>query len=140
MRIRAARLADVGAMHAVRRRVTENVLSDRRRVTEASYAPYIARKAAWVAETEQGLAGFAILDVAEASVWALFVAPEAEGAGVGRALHARLLEAAAGHGLRRLFLSTAPQTRAERFYTEAGWIRTGMTKDGELAFEREIAV
>jgi hypothetical protein len=50
-----------------------------------------------------------------------------------------LLEGAARHGLTRLFLNTGPQTRAERFYTEAGWIRTGVTINGELAFERDIA-
>lgn len=139
MRIRAARADDIEAMHALRSRVAENRLSDPRRVSLASYPPYLGQDAAWVAELDGGLAGFAILDLAEARIWALFVAPEAERKGVGRSLHARLLEAAAGHGLRRLFLSTAPQTRAERFYTEAGWIRTGMTKDGELAFERDIA-
>lgn len=138
MRIRAARAADVPAMHALRGRVTENVLSDPRRVTVDSYIPYLAMGSAWVAETGRGLAGFAILDVAGASVWALFVAPEAEGAGIGRALHERLVEAAADHGLARLFLTTAAQTRAERFYTEAGWTRTGMTEEGELAFERAI--
>jgi GNAT superfamily N-acetyltransferase len=139
MRIRAAAEPDIEAMHTLRLRVRENILSDPQRVTELSYLPHLDRDGAWVAETEQGLAGFAILDLAGGSVWALFVAPEAEGKGVGRALHARLLEAAAGHGLGRLVLSTAPGTRAERFYTEAGWSRTGLTKDGEVSFERNLA-
>jgi GNAT superfamily N-acetyltransferase len=138
MRIRAARAADIPAMHALRRRVSENPLSDPRRITEDSYPPYIAQGGAWVAETQRGLAGFAVLDVRGASVWALFVAPEAEKMGIGRALHARLLEGAAGQGLTRLSLTTAPGTRAERFYTEAGWTRTGKTKDNELSFERDI--
>jgi GNAT superfamily N-acetyltransferase len=116
--------------------VSENRLSDPELVTEDSYPPYLAQGAAWVAETEAGLAGFAILDLAAASVWALFVAPEAEGKGIGRALHARLVEGAVRHGLGRLSLSTAPGTRAERFYTEAGWIKTGRTGTGELSFER----
>lgn len=136
MKIRAARADDIQAMHALRGRVAENALSDPRRVTEDSYLPYLAQGAAWVAETEAGLAGFAILDLAAASVWALFVAPEAEGKGIGRALHARLIEGAAGHGLVRLSLGTAPGTRAERFYTQAGWTKTGRTGTGELSFER----
>jgi GNAT superfamily N-acetyltransferase len=138
VKIRTALAADIEAMHALRRRVTENALSDPRRVTEDSYLPYLARGGAWVAETESGLAGFAILDVAGASVWALFVAPEWEGLGVGRALLERLVEAAIGHGLRRLFLSTAPLTRAERFYTAAGWTRIGTTAAGELSFARNL--
>jgi GNAT superfamily N-acetyltransferase len=139
MRIRPAGASDIEAMHTLRCRVTENVLSDRALVTEASYPPFLVGDAAWVAETGKGIAGFAVLDVARGSVWALFVAPEAEGTGIGRALHARLLDGAARHGLTRLLLNTEPQTRAERFYTEAGWIRTGVTKNGELAFERDIA-
>lgn len=134
--IRAAGPADIKAMHALRRRVAENALSDPRLVTEASYPPYLDRGGAWVAETEDGLAGFAILDVGRASVWALFVAPEAEGKGIGRALHARLVEGAIEQGLGRLSLSTEPGTRAERFYTEAGWIKTGATGTGELSFEK----
>ncbi len=136
MRIRSACAADIAAMHALRLRVAENALSDPRQVTEQSYLSYLDRGAAWVAETERGLAGFAVLDVAEASVWALFVAPEAEGMGVGQALHARLIEEAIGRGLRRLSLSTAPGTRAERFYSESGWTRAGTTRTGELLFEK----
>lgn len=138
MKIRPAAESDIKAMHALRTRVAENALSDPGSVTEASYPLYLAQSGAWVAETERGLAGFAILDVAGGSVWALFVAPEAQGKGIGRALHDRLIEGAIGHGLDRLCLSTAPRTRAERFYTQAGWSRTGLTNDGEVSFERDI--
>jgi GNAT superfamily N-acetyltransferase len=138
MKIRPAAESDIEAMHALRGRVTENVLSDPERVTHASYRLYLTQGGAWVAETERGLIGFAILDVAGGSVWALFVAPEVEGEGVGRALHDRLIRGAAEHGLRRLFLSTAPHTRAERFYTEAGWTNTGIIQSGELSFERNL--
>lgn len=139
MRIRAARSADVEALHDLRSRVAENVLSDPARVTESSYLPYLADGAAWVAETDGGIAGFAILDLQDASVWALFVAPEAEGRGIGRALHARLIEEATGRGFAGLTLRTAPGTRAERFYTEAGWTRAGTTRTGELSFEKKLA-
>lgn len=138
MKIRPAAESDIEAMHALRGRVTQNVLSDPGRVTHASYRPYLARGGAWVAETERGLVGFAILDVAAGSVWALFVAPESEGRGVGRTLHDRLIQGAIGHGLDRLCLTTAPRTRAERFYTQAGWIKTGLTNGGEVSFERDI--
>lgn len=125
-------------MHALRSRVAENRLADPAKVTEASYLPYLTQGAAWVAETDRGLAGFAILDIAGASVWALFVAPEAEGEGVGRALHDRLLGSATEHGLDRLALSTDPGTRAERFYREAGWTRAETAAGGEVRFERKV--
>ena len=138
MRIRPACPADVAAMHALRLGVSENRLSDPQLVTEQSYAAYLGQGAAWVAEDERGLAGFAIVDLAAAIVWALFVAPQAQGEGVGRALHARLLESAMAAGLERLRLTTAPGTRAERFYAEAGWTGTGTTRTGELSFEKKL--
>lgn len=138
MRIRAARAADIPALHSLRMSAVENRLADPGSVTEACYRPYLAQGGAWVAETDSGLAGFIILDVADASVWALFVAPEAQGIGIGRALHARLLDGAIGHGLTRLTLGTAPGTRAERFYSESGWTKAGRTAAGELRFERDL--
>jgi GNAT superfamily N-acetyltransferase len=138
MRIRSARSADIEAMHALRLRVRENSLSDPGRVTEESYGPYVAAGSAWLAETERGLGGFAVLDPAGASVWALFVAPEAEGRGIGGALLDRLLAEARARGLRRLSLQTDPGTRAERFYTAAGWTKAGTSTTGELSFEKEV--
>lgn len=136
MRIRAAQAADIGAMHVLRLRVTENRLADPTQVTEASHMAYLGQGGAWVAETERGLAGFAILDLAKCEIWALFVAPEAQGTGIGRALHARMLGGALDHGLRRLSLATEPGTRAERFYAEAGWVEAGITAAGEPRLER----
>lgn len=61
----------------------------------------------------------------------LYVAPEAQGAGVGRAL----LEDAVGAGARRLFVFTR-NARARRFYEAAGWVlqEQGDGRDNE---ERE---
>jgi len=124
-------------MHAVRCAVRENVLSDRRRITEASYASFIAARSAWVATADDGaILGFAALDLADAGVWALFVDPDHEGSGIGRALHDALLDAAAARGVAGLWLTTAPGTRAERFYRGAGWREGGRTDAGDIRFER----
>jgi len=136
-RIRPATAADVPAMHAVRRAVRENRLSDPGRVTEASYLPYVADGSAWVAETDAGVAGFAAVDLPAESVWALFVSPGAEGAGIGRALHGVVLDRARRAGLCRLRLGTEAGTRAERFYLEAGWTRDG-TAGGETRLTIEL--
>ena len=37
----------------------------------------------------------------------------------------------------RLWLSTDPGTRAQRFYARAGWLSRGLQDNGELRFERE---
>ena len=133
--VRTAGAADVPAMHRVRNRVRENRLSDPQRITEASYLPYIAAGSVWVAEADAGLVGFAAVDVPSKRVWALFIDPTAEGAGVGRALHRRMLEWAHEHGITRLSLSTDRGTRAAEFYKRAGWREAGVTADGELLFE-----
>ncbi len=138
IRIRTARAADIPAMHRIRQAVQENRLADDTEVTEASYVPYVTASTAWVAETEHGIAGFAILDETANSVWALFVDPSSEGAGIGRALHRHMLDWAQEHGIRRLSLSTTASTRAERFYTSAGWLVTEITVDGEVRFEKTL--
>jgi GNAT superfamily N-acetyltransferase len=138
LRIRAASLRDVGAMHRLRNSVRENRLSEATDISEASYLPYIAVRSAWIAESDAGVAGFAAIDAAAAKVWALFVAPEAEGAGVGRALHDHMLEWAGQQGIESLSLSTEDGSRAVQFYTRAGWKRVCTTADGEVHFVRTM--
>jgi GNAT superfamily N-acetyltransferase len=138
LRIRAADAADVAALHRIRLGVRENRLSNPEQVTETSYLPYLAAGTAWVAEDESGPAGFAILDREAGSVWALFVDPRSEGAGVGRALHDRMLAWARERGLRKLWLSTSGGTRAERFYRRAGWLPAGVTATGEVRLEMTL--
>lgn len=136
-RIRIATPDDVPAMHVVRRAVRENALSNRGRITEASYAPFVAAGSAWVAAADDGaILGFAALDLADASVWALFVHPDHEGMGIGRALHDALVDAAAARGVAALWLTTAPGTRAERFYRDAGWQDSGTSDAGDMRFAR----
>jgi GNAT superfamily N-acetyltransferase len=91
-----------------------------------------------VAEAEGGVIGFAALDAARGNVWALFVSPSAEGRGAGRALHYRLLAAAAGEGVERLWLTTGPDTRAAGFYRKLGWEPGGTADTGETRFERHV--
>ena len=134
-RVRAASAADIPAMHHVRNDVRENRLYDPQRVQEASYLPYIAAGSAWVAETDAGIVGFAAIDAQARRVWALFVDPGAEGSGIGRALHRRMLEWAQEQGISTLSLDTEEGTRAAHFYERAGWRRAGFTDDGGVLFE-----
>jgi GNAT superfamily N-acetyltransferase len=136
--IRRAVAADVPAMHGLRLSVSENRLSDTRRVTLASYRPYIEAGWAWVAETQFGIAGFAVIDATSRSVWALFVAPDAEGSGIGRALHQQMLEWAQGQGIDHLSLTTEGGSRAARFYERAGWSQVGTSAESEVRFSRSV--
>jgi GNAT superfamily N-acetyltransferase len=78
--------------------------------------------------------GFAAVNTDDESVWALFVDAAAEGLGVGRALHQRMLAWAQEQGIRQLTLSTAQGTRAAGFYKRAGWTEAGITPAGEAMF------
>lgn len=136
MQIRQATLANYEQIHAVRMAVKENVLSDPAKVTYADYkAMLLDAGRGWVCELADKIVGFAIVDITHASVWALFVLPEYEGKGIGRALHDQMLQWSFGHaGLKQLWLSTDPGTRAAAFYRKAGWQAEGMEENGEQRF------
>ena len=133
--IRTATLEDVEAMHQLRNAVRENRLSDPASVSANSYRSYIEAGSLWVAETGGRIAGFAAVDRDKESVWALFVGPELEGSGIGRALHRHMLEWALEQGLRRLSLRTERDSRAASFYRRAGWTQIGISPEGEAIFE-----
>ena len=135
--LRQAHAADVAAMHRVRLAVRENPLRSAI-VTEADYVPYLERHGrGWLVEADGAVQGFAIGDRRDGNIWALFVAPGAEGRGYGRRLHDTMLEWLAAQGCARVHLTTQAGTRAERFYERAGWRRSGVTASGEIRFERE---
>lgn len=138
-RIDRAAIADIPAMHAIRLAVRENRLTNPALVTEQSYVRYIEDGSTWVAlRPDRILVGFAALDRSDASVWALFVHPDEEGAGIGMALHDALLDEARRLGIGVLRLVTAPGTRAERFYRRAGWAMIGRSESGEVRLRRSV--
>lgn len=133
MILRPATPLDIPAMHRIRLAVRENRLSDPTRVTPADYVRYVEDSGvSWVAELEGRVAGFGIADRASRSLWALFVDPDFEGRGVGRALLQRLTDGLFECGREPINLSTAPGTRAERFYLAAGWETIGNLPTGEV--------
>ena len=122
--IREARAADIPRLIQIRAAVRENRL---RRVTIGAddYLPYIADARCWVWEAEAAIQGFAALDADAASVWGLFVDPESEGQGIGRALLDQLVAEARSRGLTALTLETEAGTRAESFYRRSGFLACG---------------
>ncbi|MBK7945071.1 MAG: GNAT family N-acetyltransferase [Flavobacteriales bacterium] len=128
--IREMRPSDVKAAHEVRLAVRENRLSDPSVVTEQDYHDFMARDTmSWMCEVDGRIAGFVMVDVEKQNLWALFVAPEHEGKGIGRALHERM--GAAYFALKQVLrLNTEPNTRASRFYRNAGYTEISVTPDG----------
>lgn len=127
-------MADIGAMHRVRLSVRENRLASA--IGEHDYASAIDETGrGWVVEPEGMIVAFAVGNGVTGNIWALFVDPAHEGRGHGRALHDVMVEWLFSRGLARLWLSTGAGTRAQRFYTSAGWRFTGMQPNGEAAYE-----
>lgn len=135
MTVRLATEADIPAMHAVRTAVRENRLSDPGGVTSADYAAALSTLGCgWVAEAGGDIVGFAV-GYTSGNIWALFVHPEHEGRGHGKALHAAMVSWLWDQGLRRLWLTTSAGTRAEAFYRSLGWKACDMAADGEIRLE-----
>ena len=88
-----------------------------------------------VAERDGAVVGFGELDLERREVVAVYVVPEATGAGIGSALLAHLERTARGHGCRHLTLCAS--LNAEAFYARRGW-RTGTREKHRLT--PEVAV
>lgn len=138
MFFREAKPTDIDKMHTVRLAVQENRLSDPNRIKPEDYTLRLTEQGkGWVCEVEGDILGFAIVDLQEASVWAMFVLPEQEGNFIGRMLHDMLVSWCFSRGIPKLTLNTAPGTRAEKFYLKSGWQKTGISPEGEVQFELE---
>jgi len=136
MLIRPASTDDIPQIQYVRNAVKENMLSNPALVTNADCETYLSvRGKGWVCEIEQQIVGFAIADLEDSNIWALFLLPAYEGRGIGRQLHDTMLNWYFEQGKENVWLSTSPGTRAEKFYRYAGWQENGAYGKGEVKFE-----
>ena len=134
--LRQATRADVPGMQRVRHAVKENRLVSRV-IADDEVIDAIERSGrGWVVEDEGEVVAFAICNAVDGSIWALFVDPPHEGRGYGRRLHDVMVEWLHSRGLARLWLTTDPGTRAQRFYERAGWVDRGLQANGEHLYER----
>lgn len=123
-------------MQVVRHLVKENTLSNPDLVPDKDVLYYISVKGrGWVCEVDNQVVGFSIVDLLEKSVWALFVDPAFAEKGIGKELHRLMIDWYFQQTRDKLVLGTAPNTRAERFYTLQGWTGVGTYPNGEAKFE-----
>ena len=136
MIFREARITDIPQLQVVRNLVKENVLSDPALVTNKDCENYMfGRGKGWVCEVDGSVVGFAIVDLIDHNVWALFVRPGFEGQGIGKKLHDDMLDWYFAQTSVTIWLGTTPGTRAEKFYRTAGWREAGTHGKGEIKFE-----
>ena len=136
MIFRQAQIEDIKQIQIVRNSVKENTLSNPLLVTEKDYQEFlIERGKGWVCEIENQIIGFAIVDLRDNNIWALFLKPDYEGKGIGTKLQNLMLNWYFENGKENVWLGTSPNTRAEKFYTESGWVKNGMHGSKEIKFE-----
>ena len=139
MKIREAQDSDIEEMQRVRASVKENTLADYSIMTREMYEDHLSRVGrGWVCERGERVVGIAIANREEGSIWALFVEPEFEGQGIGRALHDTMLAWLRSEGVRRVSLDTATGTRAASFYEAAGWLLQRVDARGETYYEKDL--
>ena len=132
--IRNANESDIPRIFEIRGVVHENKLRDPSRVTIEHLRWFIANPGIFVWDEDGRIAGFSIADPRDGSICALFIDPVYEGRGFGRRLFDRACSVLRRTGWKRMWLTTSPGTRAEKFYLKAGWKVTGLEGD-QLVFE-----
>jgi GNAT superfamily N-acetyltransferase len=134
--IRVAQVADIPQIQLVRNAVKENQLSDPSLVTDADVEDYIINRGrGWVSEVNGIVTGFSIVSIIDKNVWALFIQPGFDRQGTGRLLHDVMMDWYFSNTTETVWLSTTPDTRAEKFYRKAGWIEVGKYGKEEIKFE-----
>lgn len=136
MVIREANIDDIQQIQIVRNSVTENSLSDPNLVTNEDCVEFLTvRGKGWVCEIDNQIVGFAIADLKENNIWALFLDPKFERMGIGQVLHKTMLDWYFSQTKETVWLGTAFNTRAETFYRKAGWTEVGTNGTKEIKFE-----
>ena len=136
MTIREAKIEDIQQIQTVRNSVTENTLSDPGLVSDQDCKEFITERGrGWVCEVNDQIVGFAIADLKERNIWALFIDPKFEKKGIGQKLHKVMLNWYFEQTKDTVWLGTAFNTRAEHFYRNAGWTEVGTHGTKEIKFE-----
>jgi GNAT superfamily N-acetyltransferase len=136
MIIRPAEIADIKQIQIVRNAVTENTLSNPNLVTDKDCEEFLTvRGKGWVCEIDNEIVGFSIVALKDNNIWALFLKPEFEKKGIGRALHDTMVNWYFEQTKINVWLGTSPNTRAEVFYRNAGWKEIGTHGKDEIKFE-----
>lgn len=139
MIFREANINDIRQIQRVRHSVKENILSNPALVTDEDCKQYLTERGkGWVCEIENYIVGFAIADLRENNIWALFVKPEFEKQGIGKKLHETMLDWYFAQTEKNVWLGTLPNTRAEKFYRLLGWKEIGKHGKGEIKFQMTI--
>lgn len=133
--VRVATRSDVQACFDIRYAVRENRLTSSVITHDDYFREIEVTGRGWVAVVDGQVRGFSVGRRTDNNIWALFVHPDFERCGLGRALHDAMVAWLFAQGLARLWLTTTPATRAEAFYRRAGWRDAGPALVDEIRLE-----
>lgn len=143
--IRLADAADVPDLFDVRTSVRENHMTVEELAKDGITAESLpgmleGSGRGWVAEVDDQIVAFAMVDAEEATVFALFVRPEHEGQGLGRALIETAERWLVEQGIGEIWLLTDRDlaVRANGFYRHLGWQDEGVQDDGQARFVKVL--
>ncbi|MGV3503070.1 MAG: GNAT family N-acetyltransferase [Adhaeribacter sp.] len=122
MFFREAKSHDIEKMHAIRLADTDSSPQDQHLRQPADFHRLLESGKGWVCEVDGDLLGFALADLPQARVEALFVRPGVESAFICRMLHDMMTSWCFARGVPRLHSQPLPGVQA--FYLKAGWVKT----------------
>lgn len=147
MNIRPAVASDVAALFSIRTSVRQNHMSIEELaelgITHGSLPDMLVGTGrGWLAEDGNYPVAFAMADVEDATIFALFVRAEYEGKGIGRLLMVQAEQWLASQGCKEIWLETDAdhRVRANGFYRHLGWQEAGMQDDGQVRFIKSITL
>lgn len=133
--IREATTDDIPVIFDIRLSVKENILTNTNAVTPEICKDYLETNGkGWIAEIDRVAVGFSIASSKDNSIWALFVRPEFESKGAGKALLNAAVAWLFANGANEITLTTGAETSADQFYQQQGWRRGEIDDDGEVRF------
>ena len=145
LRIRTAQREDIETLFEIRTGVVENYQSREEiaelGITPASVATMLETDCcAWIAQLEERVIGFSIASATERTIFGIFVRPDFEGRGAGRALMEVTERWFWDQGMDEIWLLTGndPTLRAYGFHLHLGWVPVGVEQDGELPGEMKF--
>ena len=118
--LRRATHADLTRLFEIWTTVSEHRFRDDWTQFTATAARFLAHGRVWVWSDGRGVHGFGAADPVSGEVEAVYVHPDAQGRGIGRALLRKCCDDLLRRGHRHAWLLTSPCTRAERIYRDNG--------------------
>ncbi|MEO1131619.1 MAG: GNAT family N-acetyltransferase [Cyanobacteria bacterium J06639_1] len=145
MQVRVAQSTDIETLFVIHTSVKENHQSRAEiaalGITPDSVVTMLQTDCrAWLVDLDDRPVGFAIANATEQTIFGLFVLPEYEGRGVGKALLSEAENWLRSQGCSDIWLTTGndPTLRAYGFYLHEGWTLADLVSEDEIKLVKSV--